>query len=101
MPQVSRIYVRLPNWVGDVCMSLPAVDLLAASGAALTLCARPWAEDMLSGLPAHDFIPMRGRVGDDSRAVRGHVRGLEREARRHARGLLMPDSLSSAAVFRL
>jgi len=101
MPGVSRIYVRLPNWVGDVCMSLPALDLLAASGAGLVLCARPWARDMLAGLPPHDFVPMRGRVWEDRRAVRSHFLGLERRARHGARGLLMPDSLSSAAVFRL
>jgi len=101
MPGVSRIFVRLPNWVGDVCMCLPALELLAASGAALTLCGRPWARELLAGLPEHDFVPMRGRLREDRRAVRERVRRLDRGGRAGARGLLLPDSLSSAAVFRL
>src|SRR5690606_25563637 len=48
----------------------------------------------------HGFIPMQGRVWDDARAVREHRRALA-GAGRGVRGLALPDSLSSAAVFRL
>jgi heptosyltransferase-2 len=100
MPAISHLYVRLPNWVGDVCMSLPALHLLQQAGLPLVLCARPWARDLLAGLPAHDFVPMGGKVGEDRAAVAAHRRGLGADART-ARGLLIPDSLSSALVFRL
>jgi len=100
MPSIERLYVRLPNWVGDVCMSLPALSLLQAAGLPLALCARPWARDLLAALPPHGFVPMTGRVWRDRAAVRADRAGLGL-ARRGVRGLLLPDSLSSAAVFAL
>lgn len=100
MSDISCLYVRLPNWVGDVCMSLPSLHLLHASGVPLVICARPWARDLLDGVPKQDFIPMHGKVGPDRAAVSAHRRGLGVLGRR-ARGLLLPDSLSSALVFRL
>ncbi|PTN44184.1 heptosyltransferase, partial [Achromobacter xylosoxidans] len=42
MSDISCLYVRLPNWVGDVCMSLPSLRALHASGLPLVICARPW-----------------------------------------------------------
>jgi len=99
MPPIERLYLRLPNWVGDVCMSLPALSLLQSAGLPLTLCARPWARDLLSGLPGHDFIPMTGRVWHDGMAVRRAMAAGPGRVR--TRGLLLPDSLSSALVFFL
>ena len=29
---MSKLFVRLPNHIGDACMSMPALDLLEASG---------------------------------------------------------------------
>ena len=92
--------MRLPNWVGDVCMSLPSLALLSATGLPVVICARPWARDLLEGVVKHDFIPMRGRLKEDRRAVREHRRTWGAAAK-HTRGLTLPDSLSSAAVFRL
>jgi heptosyltransferase-2 len=98
MPSITRIYVRLPNWVGDVCMSLPSLALLHATGLPLVICARPWGKDLLAGVaPSHDFIPMRGSFWQDRAAVRAHVSANGRGGR----ALSLPDSLSSAAVFRL
>lgn len=98
--QISCLYIRLPNWVGDVCMSLPSLALLQGTGLPLVICARPWARDLLDGVAKQGFIPMRGRLWDDARAVREHRRALGSTAGR-PRGLALPDSLSSAAVFRL
>lgn len=98
MPSNTRLYIRLPNWVGDVCMSLPSLAALDATGLPLVICARPWAKDLLAGVaPSHDFIPMRGALWEDRAAVRAHLRKTGGEGR----GLALPDSLSSAAVFRL
>lgn len=91
------LYVRLPNWVGDVCMSLPSLEALLATGLPVVACARPWARDLLSAYPLAGFVPMKGAWRADRAAVRN--------ARRQAPlgrplGLLLPDSLSSALVFR-
>ena len=81
-------------------MSLPSLALLRDSGLPLVVCARPWARDLLEGVAKHGFIPMRGRLWDDARAVREHRRTWGAAAGR-PRGLALPDSLSSAAVLRL
>jgi heptosyltransferase-2 len=95
---MPHLYLRLPNWVGDVCMSLPSLRLLQAAGLPVAVCARPWAADLLSGVAgADDFVAIRGRFMQDRAAVRAHVR--TRGA--GGRALSLPDSLSSAAVFRL
>lgn len=95
---MTRLYVRLPNWVGDVCMSLPALRVLRAAGLPVVLCARPWARDLLAGVAGEDdFIAMGGRFWGDRTAVRAHVV----RAGRGGAALALPDSLSSAAVFRL
>lgn len=100
MSEISCLYVRLPNWVGDVCMSLPSLRALQAAGLPLVICARPWARDLLDGIDKREFLPMLGKLGPDRATVSAHRRALGAEGRR-ARGLLLPDSLSSALVFRL
>ncbi len=66
MSTISAIYLRLPNWIGDVCMSLPCLDLLLESNLPVVVCARPWARDLLSAYPTAGFIPMSGRWRPDS-----------------------------------
>ncbi len=97
MSAIQAIYIRLPNWVGDVCMSLPSLDAAIATQVPVVVCARPWARDLLSAYPLAGFVPMAGNW----RADRSTVHAWRRKAR-HARsvGLLLPDSLSSALVFR-
>ncbi|MDY0310078.1 MAG: glycosyltransferase family 9 protein, partial [Castellaniella sp.] len=78
-------------------MSLPSLEALLATGLPVVACARPWAQDLLSAYPLAGFIPMQGPWRADRAAVR--------HARRQAPlgrplGLLLPDSLSSALVFR-
>lgn len=93
------VFIRLPNWVGDVCMSLPSLQAVIDTGLPVVVCARPWARELLSGLSGiQGFVPMTGHVRHDRAALanyrRQHLPGP-------ARGLLLPDSLSSALVFRL
>ena len=64
------LYVRLPNWVGDVCMSLPSLEALLATGLPVVACARPWARDLLSAYPLAGFVPMKGAWRADRAAVR-------------------------------
>lgn len=93
----SPVLVRLPNWVGDVCMSLPVLHLLADSGVPYVICARAWAEDLLAAMPTQGFIPMKGKAWEDARAIRAWRKAQVTDSR----GLLLPDSLTSALTFKL
>lgn len=97
MPNYSALYVRLPNWIGDVCMSLPCLHSLLNTGLPVVVCAKPWAKDLLSGFQLTGFIEMSGRWRED----RAHVASYRKKARHvQTRGLILPDSLSSALVFK-
>ena len=85
------LLVRLPNHLGDACMSLSALDLLAAHGFALTLAGRPWAEALFAayGWPVVSLpVTLAGRV----RAIRATAVDL---------GLLLTNSFGSALEFRI
>ncbi|OVZ56384.1 hypothetical protein CDO44_20980 [Pigmentiphaga sp. NML080357] len=97
MPRADSIYVRLPNWVGDACMCLPALELLRREGHPLVLCGRAWAQDLFSGLTGHDgFIALGRSFGEIRQTLRRSLAGHG-----SVRGLIFPNSLSSAALFRL
>ena len=98
MPDISAIYVRLPNWIGDVCMSLPSLEALLDTGVPVVVCARPWARDLLQGYPLADFLPMEKNWWPNRATVRTHIRA---QSYRKPVGLILPDSLSSALSFRL
>lgn len=91
---MRRLFVRLPNHLGDVCMSLPALDHLRAQGFALVVAGRPWARSLLAAYP-DEVVALSDRL-------RAQVQAL-----RHARGghtlctLLLTNSLSSALACRL
>jgi heptosyltransferase II len=91
------IVVRLPNWVGDVCMSMPSLQLLSDSGHPLIVCARPWAESLVTALKPMQFVPITGHSRQDLKALRQ----IAPARRASALGLVLPDSFSSAALFRL
>ncbi|MFV0282462.1 MAG: glycosyltransferase family 9 protein [Castellaniella sp.] len=78
-------------------MSLPSLEALLATGLPVVACARPWARDLLSAYPLAGFVPMKGAWRADRAAVR-NARRLA--SHRRSLGLLLPDSLSSALVFR-
>jgi len=91
------IVVRLPNWVGDVCMVMPSLALLSQTGCKLIACGKPFAKPLLHSLPDCHFIGITGSVLKDGRLLRqelGHLRAT-------MKGLLFPDSLSSALTFKL
>jgi heptosyltransferase-2 len=89
---MTPLIVRLPNHLGDACMSIAALDALAAAGYRLTLVGRPWIGALFE---AYDWatVPLRG-------ARRDHVRVL-RDAGRGLQGVLFTNSLSTALEFRL
>lgn len=83
--------VRLPNWVGDVCMALPALALLRRAGWDLRLYGKGWAADLLAGLPDRvDKLPP------------GLLAGARALADSQAREiLLLTNSFGSALMARL
>lgn len=53
---MKPILIRLPNWVGDVIMSLPALAALHALGFELHLLGKPWIADLLAAFPAKTYL---------------------------------------------
>ena len=96
-PRLEPVLVRLPNWVGDVCMCLPALARLSALDIEIAVCAKPWAKDLLAGLNIQSFIPVTGKFAVDLKTLRAwhHLHPIYQKA------LILPDSLSSALLFRL
>ena len=89
--------IRLPNWVGDVCMSLPVLALCRDLGVEVAVSGRPWVADLLAGWPLAAVLPMQGRLREDIATLRAW-RTAHPE---YQRALLLPDSLSTALAFRL
>lgn len=92
---MSTILCRLPNHVGDCCMCLPALRLLAASGFTPALVGKRWAEDLLAGMRWR-FDPIEGKVSEDL----SRIRYLASNANA-SQGLLFPNSFGSALLFKL
>jgi len=97
---LAPIVVRLPNWVGDVCMSLHSLKAVAATGHPIIVCARSWAQPLVAPLKPHSFVPFSGKFREDLSALRRALSGF-RQNRMTTLGLILPDSFSSAAVFAL
>jgi len=97
------VVVRLRNFVGDVVLGLPALQLLAQHGHPLQLIGKGWAPSLLEaqGWPVH-VRPAK------TRARVAQLRGLRRAARAQHPGfehglnaLVLPWSFSSALEMRL
>ncbi len=91
---MTPLIVRLPNHLGDACMAVPALDLLAAHGRALTLVGRPWAGALFAAY-RWPVVALRGSRFDHVEALRA-ARGVPGAA-----GLLLTNSFSTALEFRL
>lgn len=91
---MTRLFVRLPNHLGDVCMSLPALTHLASKGFKLLIAGRPWIEALFAAYP-FETLPLPGPRGAQLRALRTARRPGDRTA------LLLTNSFSSALLCRL
>ena len=89
----ADLIVRLPNHLGDACMAVPALDLLAARGRALTLAGRPWAAELFAAYP-WPVVPLRGDR-------RRRLAALRAGTRHGTPALLLTNSFGSALDFRL
>ena len=94
--KLPTIIVRLPNWVGDVCMALPTLGQLVDAGHPVIALAKGWATDLLSGHPGIRCEKLAQGLWAARRQVATLV-GQQPDAR----GLLLTNSLGSALQFRL
>ena len=87
----ASLTVRLPNWVGDVIMALPALQAMKQSGVELCLFGKPWACDLLAATGmtvftlANDFWQTTRKMAQLTHSPNA---------------LLLPNSLSSALMTR-
>lgn len=80
-------------------MSLPVLEAFLARNYRIVVCARPWARTLLSGYPLEDFIPITGKWLTDAKTVRRHLH-THPHPKANTFALSLPDSLSSALVFK-
>ena len=92
------IIVRLPNWVGDVVMALPALSHLSQAGLAPLLVGRAWAQPLLAayGWELHPrAATLRTRVAQLNQLHRRAAQ-LDEQFGRRLNTLLLTNSFSSA-----
>ena len=98
---VEHVCIRAPNWVGDAVMATPTfravrqalprarVTLVVRQSVEAVLRAAPWFDETIvyrpGGLAAGEFLRCTGRLRRPRRAL----------------GLVLPNSFSSALMFRL
>lgn len=65
LPDISRVLVRVNNWIGDVVMSTPAISAIrhTCPGASITALARPTVAPILEGNPDVDEILVYDKSG--------------------------------------
>ena len=93
------LLVRLPNWIGDVVMALPALERLHAHGREPILIGKGWAASLLAGHPwAVHRLPsgLRERV----QLLRALTPARQGGPRPTIDCLLFPNSFSSALEAR-
>lgn len=97
------LLVRLRNWVGDVVLGLPALQMLTEQGHALQLMGPRWAADLLAGYdwPLHPHPgTLRTRVAAWQQ-LRQQAQGVDEGFDRRLNTLVLTHSFSSALETRL
>ena len=66
MKQYKNIVLRVPNWLGDACMSMPAVTELVGlfPGARLTITANPLTAPLFHGMSGVSDVLVYDRAGE-------------------------------------
>lgn len=92
---MSYLACRLPNHIGDCCMALPALRLLAQSHFTPLLVGKPWSQSLFRGM----FWPS---VAITQQMIPSGMRLRDSLSKYQVKdGLLFPNSLSSALLFRI
>ncbi len=98
------LVVRIRNWVGDVVLGLPALQLLQSQGYQLHLVARgKWAPALLAGFDWPVRVQPAGMCDKVAqlRALRRQCEALDPGFGRRENAFLLPVSFSSALEMRL
>ena len=102
--QARPLIVRLRNWIGDVVLSLPALQLLESHGHSLQIVGRgKWSPSLLMGYdwPVHvQPQALRDKVGQ-LRRLRAECLRIDPCFDRRENALVMPESFGSALEMRL
>jgi heptosyltransferase-2 len=88
-PDELSLIVRLPNWVGDVIMALPALEAMKQLGVKLQLFGKPWAKPLLAGTGL-DVFPITDSFWRNTFAMH--------QLRTYQKTLLLTNSISSAVM---
>ena len=100
--EIYHIALWMPNWIGDVVLSLPALQSLRIRypDARITAIVRPPSDELLSGCPAVDSVIQfpRGK-GDGYIKQCNYARGLRKY--HFDLGIIFPNSLHSAMMMKL
>lgn len=83
----KKLAVRMPNWVGDAIMALPALDGLAQQGFELSLYGKPWLRTLFAAYPHAIHV-----MPQEFRQARSLCKQSESDY-----FLLLTNSISSAA----
>jgi heptosyltransferase-2 len=97
------LVVRLCNWIGDVVLSVPALELLERHGYQLHLYGHGWAPKLLSGYPWPCTVrakSLQDRV-KQLRNLRQQLAKSDVAGSSSYAALAMPNSFSSAMELRL
>ena len=88
----QKILVRVPNWIGDAVMSIPALEALRARfpSADIALVAKPWVSELYEGHPAVDRQIVYDSLGE-------HQGG---EGFRNFVGVLREERFDAAILFQ-
>ena len=89
------VICRLPNHIGDCCMTLPALLLSEASGFEPYLVGKRFAENLMKGM-GWKFASIEGRLFKDMSALSALA-----QQEKNPLGLLFPNSFKSALQFKL
>ena len=99
----KHLIVRLRNWIGDVVLGVPALQLLERHGYTLHLIGRPWAGALLGG-HGWDIHTRPAKLRERVAQLRTLKAALEQDEPGFARrenALSLPHSFSAALDFRL
>ncbi|MES2889860.1 MAG: glycosyltransferase family 9 protein [Pseudomonadota bacterium] len=102
-PTPRPLIVRLRNWVGDVVLGIPALQLLASHGYDLELVGKGWAGSLMAGhgWPVHTRpASLRPRVAQ-LKALRQQAMARDPTFDRRENALVLPTSFSAALDMRL
>jgi heptosyltransferase-2 len=96
----SKILVRVPNWLGDAVMALPAIRALRDRfpAAHIAVLARSWVADLYRREPACGEMIFCGERGGLRGWARSWRLGKELRAGRFDAAILLPNAFEPAAV---